>query len=172
MTRPPDDINIRQARQADVSQILELWKELMDFHSARDGHFVRAEDGHERYGEFIAECIDDRQACVWVAAPRRPESQLVAFCLAMIAEYPPVFVHCRYGMIYDLAVTAAHRRQGLGKALVDKVAAWFAERGIHRIEVQFTTTNEVSTAFWVQTAGFRPFLIRAYKDIQETEAKE
>lgn len=171
MTKPPDGIAIRQARQADVPQILELWKELMDFHSARDGHFVRAEDGHERYGTFISECIDDPQACVWVAEEKQA-GKLVAHCLAMIAEYPPVFVHRRYGMIYDLAVTASHRRQGLGQMLVDKVAAWFAERDITRIEVQFTTTNEISGAFWVQKAGFQPFLIRAYKDIQETDAKE
>jgi GNAT superfamily N-acetyltransferase len=171
MTKPPDGINIRPAKQADVPRILALWKELMDFHSARDGHFVRAEDGHERYGEFISECIAATDACVWVAEQKRA-GEVIAHCLAMIAEYPPVFVHRRYGMIYDLAVTASHRRQGVGQMLVDKVAAWFAERDIHRIEVQFTTTNEVSNAFWVETAGFQPFLIRAYKDIQEAAAKE
>lgn len=171
MTKPPDGIIIREARQADVPQILELWKELMDFHAARDGHFVRAEDGHERYGEFIAECIDDRQACVWVAEEKRA-GKLVAHCLAMIAEYPPVFVQRRYGMIYDLAVTATHRRRGVGQKLVDKVTAWFAARDIHRIEVQFTTTNEVSNAFWVEQAQFQPYLLRAYKTIQKTAAKE
>ena len=165
MTKPPDGIIVRQARQADVPQILELWKELMDFHSARDGHFVRAEDGHERYGEFISECITADDACVWVAEEKRAD-KLVAHCLAMIAEYPPVFIHRRYGMIYDLAVTAAHRRRGLGQRLVDKVAAWFIERDITRIEVQFTTTNEVSGAFWTKKVGFQPFLIRAYKTIQ------
>ena len=171
MTKQLDGITVRQAQQADLPQILELWKELMDFHSARDSHFVRAEDGHERYEEFISECIAAADACVWVAEQKQA-GKLVAHCLAMIAEYPPVFVHRRYGMIYDLAVTALHRRRGIGQALVDRVAAWFAERDIHRIEVQFTTTNEVSNAFWVETAGFQPFLIRAYKDIQEAEAKE
>ncbi len=171
MTKPPDSINIRQAKQADVPQILALWKELMDFHSARDGHFVRAKDGHERYGEFISECITADDACVWVAE-QKCGGELVAHCLAMIAEYPPVFTHRRYGMIYDLAVTAAHRRRGLGQRLVDKVAAWFIERDITRIEVQFTTTNEVSGEFWTKKAGFQPFLIRAYKDIQEADVKE
>ncbi|MFP4395042.1 MAG: N-acetyltransferase family protein [Anaerolineales bacterium] len=171
MTKLPNGIIIRQAKQMDMPQILELWKELMDFHSARDSHFVRAEDGHEQYGEFISECIDDRQACVWVAEQKRA-GKLVAHCLAMIAEYPPVFVHRRYGMIYDLAVTASCRRRGIGQALVDKVIAWFAKRDIHRIEVQFTTTNEVSNAFWVEKTGFQPFLIRAHKTIQETDAKK
>lgn len=145
---------IRKSTEDDIAAIVDLWKEFMDFHAARDRHFARSEDGHERFAEFISGRLESKISCVLVAEQNQ---DIVGYCLAMVAKYPPVFLCQEYGSISDLAVTAKCRREGVGEALVQGILAWFAERNIQRIEVRVAVSNEVSTSFW-RKMGFEPYL--------------
>lgn len=147
-------IQIRSATLEDTNAIVELWKEYMDFHAERERRFARSDDGHVRFGEYISGRIMDDASCVLVA---EHEQNVVGYCLATLAKFPPVFAYREYGSISDLAVTARSRHQGIGQALVEAAFRWFAERGVRRIEVRVATSNEVSTAFW-RKMGFVPYL--------------
>ena len=47
------EVIIRKAVDADVSSIVELWKELMDFHKERDKIFSRSAAGHESFADYL-----------------------------------------------------------------------------------------------------------------------
>jgi ribosomal protein S18 acetylase RimI-like enzyme len=157
----PSDYTIRTATTADLGIIGELWKALMDFHRKRDEHFARSVDGHEKFKEFIAGQMSSGASCVLVA---EQEGNVAGYCLATLAQHPPVFAERDHGHIWDLAVTESCRGRGLGEKMYRTVEKWFAERGVHRIETRVAVTNEISSAFWKEI-GFRPYIETVCKDI-------
>lgn len=156
-----EGFRIRNATQEDTGAIVELWKELMDFHKERDQYFIRSADGHERFTEFVSGRIASETSCVLVA---EQQDEIAGYCLATISKYPPIYEYHEYGAIFDLAITEKYRRRGIGQALVEEVLRWFSEQGIHRIEARVATLNEVSTSFW-KKMGFVPYLEVVYREI-------
>jgi len=147
-------INVREAVENDIPSMVELWKEMMDFHRERDQVFTRTATGHERWIDFITDHMSKDQSCVLVA---ECEDQIVGHCLAFITENPPVITTQCYGLFQELAVTANHRRCGIGEELVNQMLKWFRDHNIKRIEVKVSVHNELSTAFW-RKMGFGTYL--------------
>ena len=154
-------VTTRTARTKDIDTIVELWKEMMDFHFERDRHFARSSTGHEAFAKFVAEHIEKEESLVLVA---EEGDAIVAYCIATISNRPPVFETTRYGAIYDLLVTRSRRRQGIGKRLVHEIERWFSQQGIHRIEARVSTRNEVSTQFW-RKIGYEPYTETVFREI-------
>jgi GNAT superfamily N-acetyltransferase len=155
------NVTIRKAVVDDLNSIGNLWQEFMDFHKSRDPHFSRSTDGHDRFKEFINGHMNSETWCVLVA---ERDGEPVGYCLATLAKYPPVFENRDYGTVFDLAVTERYRRNGIGERLYDTVQMWFADYGVHRIEVRVVVLNETSTAFW-RKMGFKPYVEIAFKTI-------
>jgi ribosomal protein S18 acetylase RimI-like enzyme len=156
-----NETTIRKAVVGELDAIGNLWQEFMDFHKSRDPHFARSADGHERFKEFIAGHIASDASCVLVADQG---GEVVGYCLATLAKYPPVLEKRDYGTVFDLAVTKRCRRTGIGERLYQAVQAWFAERGVHRVEIRVVVANEVSSAFW-RKMGFSPCVTTVVKNI-------
>jgi GNAT superfamily N-acetyltransferase len=138
-----------------------LWREYMDFHRERDPHFTMTGDGHRRFGRFVSRHMTARNSRVMVA---EQDGKIVAYCMAVLTKYPPVFKRRDCGAVFDLAVTRRCRRTGIGEKLYRAVEEWFARRGVHRIEVRVAITNETSTSFW-RKMGFTPFVTTVFKRI-------
>jgi ribosomal protein S18 acetylase RimI-like enzyme len=147
-------ITIRKATTKDVPVIVELWKELMDFHKKLDPIFTRATSGHERFAEFLTRYIDSSDSCVFVAMNGKNP---VGYCLIKILNSPPWLKKRQYGELSNIAVTRKYQRHGIGKKLVKKVRQWCVKRGVNRIEARYSTENQAASAFWAKV-GFRPFL--------------
>lgn len=157
-----DEVTIRKAISDDLDAIGSLWQELMDFHKALDPHFTLSADGHVRFQESISNHMKSYTSCVLVA--EEDSKAVVGYCLATLAEQPAIFDKRDYGIVSDLAVTMRCRRQGIGARLYRQAEAWFADRGIHRIEVQVVVSNEVSASFWWKM-DFNPYVTTEFKNI-------
>ena len=154
-------VTIRKAVADDLNTIGNLWQEFMDFHKRRDPHFARSTNGHEQFKEFISGHMTSDTSCVIVA---NQDGKAVGYCLAALAKYPPVFKNKDYGTVFDLAITERCQRNGIGERLYHAAQTWFADHGIHRIEVRVAVSNETSTAFWMKM-GFSPYVTTVYKNI-------
>lgn len=154
------EVEVREATQADLSEIVELWKEFMDFHRQRDPFFTRARDGHRAFRNFVKENIENSD---WLVSVAIEADRQVGYCMATVLEYPPVFETQRHGFIQDVAVTEIARRHGVASALFAHAESWLRKRGVRRIELNVAATNEVSQAFW-RKMGFKDSIHRWAKD--------
>jgi ribosomal protein S18 acetylase RimI-like enzyme len=152
-------MQIRKATPADIPDLLELWKEFMDFHADRDPVFARSEDGHERFAEFIGENLASAE---WLDLVAVDEGHLLGYCMATIVRYPPVLKVSRYGYVQDIAVTSGHRRRGIAAALYQETECWFREQGIARAELNVAVANEASQGFWGYM-GYKDRMVRMEK---------
>ncbi len=154
-------VDIRKAVMEDVPAIIEIWKELMDFHKELDAIFSRSATGHERFAEFLTSNMEKEDSCVLVAAD---EGHIVGYCQACISKYPPVLIKEKYVEIFDMAVTEKYQRQGIGRMIIDALRRWYADKDVDRIELKYLTSNKSAEEFWTKM-GFKPYLKTAFLEI-------
>jgi ribosomal protein S18 acetylase RimI-like enzyme len=155
-----EQIALRQATLQDIPAIIELWKEMIDFHRIRDPFFTRAVNGEDVFAEFVEKNINSESACVYVAIIG---GTIVGYCQGMLEKHPPALVQTDYGQILDFAVTADYRRTGVGERLCRALQGWFVLKGVHRIEVRHSEFNEIAARFWPKM-GFKPYMKTLFKE--------
>jgi len=151
-------VDIREAVMEDIPAIIEIWKELMDFHKELDAIFSRSATGHERFAEFLTSNMEKEDSCVFVAADGE---HIVGYCQACISNYPPVLIKEKYVEIFDMAVTKKYQRQGIGRMIIEELRRWYADKDVDRIELKYLTANKSAEGFWTKM-GFKPYLKTAF----------
>lgn len=152
-------MDIIEATDSHVPGIVEVWKELMDFHRNIDPFFTRNENAHIYFKTYVAEHIQSDDAYVLVCVDN---GEVVGFAISFIHAYPPIFLEKTCGFISDIAVTSGYRRKGIGSALLEKIFTWFASRGITRVELRVASQNQIGYAFW-KKHGFTDYMHVLYK---------
>lgn len=145
---------LRRATPNDIPAIVELWKEMMDFHKKRDPFFTRAADGEQVFSQYLEKNINAETACVYVAIIG---GTIVGYCQGTLEKHPPMLTAGDYGQVLDFAITADYRRSGVGERLCNALQGWFVLKGVHRLEVRHSEFNEAASSFWAKM-GYRPFL--------------
>jgi len=151
-------MTIIPATESHIPEIVEIWKEFMDFHSKIDPYFARNEEGHSKFEEWVKDLMKSDTAKVLVALK---DGQVVAYSLSQINKRPPLFKEVDYGYVYDLAVKKEYRRKGIGEQMLAEILGWFKSHQITRIELMVLAKNHVAFSFW-EKHGFKVFLNRMY----------
>jgi len=84
-----------------------------------------------------------------VAGWKRCDGFLVACQFELIVGYAALSMHAAEGAawISDLAVERAHRRQGVGAALLNAAGEWAKSRGLRRLLIEVQTKNYPAICF-------------------------
>jgi ribosomal protein S18 acetylase RimI-like enzyme len=128
------------ARSADSRQIAEMSRDLIEY--GLEWSWTPAR---------VQRSISGRDSSVVVA---RRERRIAAFA---IMHFGDESAHLNL-----LAVAAEHRRQGLGRQLMEWLTATATEAGVFRIELELRAQNESARAFY-QSLGFESLnLIQGY----------
>lgn len=155
------DIVIRPSRPGDGEARAELWQELGALFTSMNPHTFRApatEGLAEWHEEIGAAYRDDENKLSLVA---ETDGALVGFIGAALHE--PIDTAGRELQtdfsrrtlhINSLAVTATHRRAGIGSALMQAAEEWGRERGAEVVILETETNNPMSVPFYEQRMGF------------------
>jgi len=146
-------MEIITAQDHHILSIVEIWKELMDYHAALDPFLTRRLNGHLHFECFLREMMSSPDALVLAALAR---DSVLGYSISRISKYPPVFVNETYGYICDMAVREAYRRKGIGQRMLASIFEWFESRGITRIELRAVAANTPGCSFW-KKMGFEIF---------------
>jgi ribosomal protein S18 acetylase RimI-like enzyme len=144
---------IRRAREEDWDGARSLWREVDDLHAGLAPAYFRQAARAE--GEW-RELLTAADAAVFVAEdPERPP-HVVGIVSVRVYETPPdpVMVPLRRGHVEMLVVSAAHRRRGVGKALMAEVAAWARRQGAAEIVLTVWAGNRAAESFYDEL-GYR-----------------
>lgn len=142
----PERPIIRAARPQDVPLLLELFGELAEYEHL--AHELRATEG--LIGEALFGELPAAEALI---AERGSETAGYALFYPTFST----FLAIQGVWLEDLFVRPAHRRAGVGKALLAAVAARVRERGGERLEWAALDWNELALGFYrrvgAQTMG-------------------
>ena len=158
---------IRLVTPEDAPAIAQLWTSLVAYHQELDSALPgAAPNGAGRYTKRLLQHLDDNNTCALVA---EEDGRVVGYILGMIVDLlPDVFAQEPGGFLADIYVDAEYRRQGIGRALVDALVAWFAEMGVNHFDWHVSARNPDALAFW-RSIGGRDVMVRMRATIGETE---
>ena len=157
-----DGVIIREGGLEDLDAVAALWEELTGLHHALDNRFwTRAEDGREKYRDWVAEGLaeDDRMLIVAEAGGR-----VVGFIHGMVKDGPAPLAPKLIGHVTDLIVAEGHRRRGLGTRLVEAASRRFREKDAHELTINAAVCNRRAREFW-KTMGFEPWTQTLWKPL-------
>ena len=158
-------MEVVKALKSDIPAILELWKELMDFHVPFDSRYTLSEGAEESMKDHLERLVEAEDALVIMAVEN---TKPMGFGIARIRNYPPVFIKQTHGTIEDLAVSSEHRRKGIGELMLNEMLDWFRSLGIDRVELRVASMNTIGYSFW-RKHGFADYMYIMYRDLPEVE---
>jgi len=126
----PTDYTLDPLTPADYDAALALW-------NSCEG--VRANETREEFARILA---------------RNPGLSGAIWCGEELAAAVLCCHDGRRGYLYHLGVAAAHRKHGLGRALVEHSLDQLKAQGIRRCTIFLITSNAGGEAFW-KRAGWR-----------------
>lgn len=151
-------MRVIRAEEGHIPQIIERWKELMDYHKELDPYFTRDPKGHLAFEGHIRECLGSDNDLILVAIEGE---DVVGYLLAHLSSKPPVFELRTYGEISDLAVRKDQWRRGVGERMYRGALKWFKSKGMQRIEVRAIPSNKAAMEFW-KKHGFKDYFNTMY----------
>lgn len=154
---------IRPARPDDLQAIGRLGALLVTEHHDFDPkRFIAPMPSlPQRYGEFLVSQIDRPEMLVLVA---EREGQAVGYVYAGVEGNDYMALRGPAGVIQDLVVDPANRRQGVGRALLDAALEILRERGAPRALLSTAEKNQVAQAMF-ERAGFRRTMVEMTREL-------
>jgi GNAT superfamily N-acetyltransferase len=143
-----------------IPELLELWKELMDFHKDIDVRFPMKDDAVSIFKDHLKTKVDSEESLVVAAIDN---GKITGFAIAGINTYPPIFQKNTYGIIDTMVVSANYRKKGIGEKILIRIFEWFDSRNTTRIELSVASLNQVGYSFW-RKHGFEDYVHRLYLD--------
>ncbi len=128
-------VTVREAREADVDELLNLWRGFVEFLSPRDPRYEAREGAYEKWrSSFLNRMVDSEHATVLVA---EKEGSLVGAVEARVTGGHPVFKVSKHGRLFGHFVIEEERGGGIGGALIERAEEWFESKGIpyYRVSV-------------------------------------
>lgn len=116
----------------------------------------------ERYGQFLVSQINREDRVVLVA---ERGADVAGYVYAGMEGNDYKALRGPAGVIYDLVVDAAHRREGIGSALMDAALLDLAKLGAQRVLLFTAEKNHVAQAMF-DRSGFRRTMIEMTRELE------
>ncbi len=144
--------DIRPAVQGDYPQLCELFDELDALHRDARPDIFRRPGGDARSREDVADLIAGEGGTILVAeGPRGLVGLAVALLRSPLSH--PVLVARKVVVIDNVVVRHDHRRQGIGRALVEKACRLARERGVGEFHICTEQDNVIAQRLYTSAGA-------------------
>ncbi|MFB6470674.1 MAG: GNAT family N-acetyltransferase [Vulcanisaeta sp. AZ3] len=147
-------VTIREARESDVDNLMDLVVRLKRLNGEFDPLFSARNDCAERAREYLLNAIRDSKSHLVLVA--EDYGKIIGVIKADIRErlfYSPSIE----GAIVDFYIMPEYRRKGLGRQILEKAISLLRERGAQLITAEFPTQNQIAINFY-NKMGFRSLI--------------
>jgi ribosomal protein S18 acetylase RimI-like enzyme len=138
---------IREATEADANSISSLNIDVQAAHASAMPWWFKPAGPDTFPPDAVALLLSDPSSLVFIA---EFESSPVGYAYAEIFDRPETSFNYAYQMVYvhHITVRPAHRRQGIGRALLEAVQTAANKRDIRMISLDVWTFNVEARAFF------------------------
>jgi len=160
-------IEIREATEDDLDDIVDLWELLVEHHQAYSEHFKLARDGRRKWAAYLEEKFTEKSTKLIVADE---DGELVGFMLCLMSSGRPVFSEKNVGVVSDAYVVKHRRKKGVMREMLVVALRWFHKNKIRAAEVSVSAANLEARTAWAQL-GFKPLMVRKRLLLDDFPAK-
>lgn len=135
-------------------------------HGFDPDRFIGATPNTEHaYAAFLGRQLERSDVVVLVA---EAVGEVLGYTYAGIEGTDYMVLRGPAGVLYDLVVDRARRREGIGRMLLDATLAELAARGAPRVVLSTADRNEAAQRLFA-SAGFRPTMIEMTRELGDTK---
>lgn len=156
---------IREATLQDYIGLCELFAEIDALHAQALPQVFQTVDGLARSRAYLRSLLDGADSALFVA---EQGGRLVGMVDVRIQSAPdiPIMVPRRYAVIDAIVVREAHRRSGIGRALMERAHEWVRAQGVDEIALNVWEFNAGAIAFY-EGLGYTAILRRMWRRLGE-----
>ena len=156
---------IRPATPADLTAVGRLGALLVRVHHDFDPkRFIAATSQTEqRYGSFLGTQLADPNVIILVA---ERDGEVLGYTYAGVEGNDYMALRGPAGVVYDIVVDPAHRRQGVGRMLLDATLEALKARGAPRVLLSTAERNTEAQRLF-DRAGFRRTMIEMTRELDD-----
>ena len=160
-------VSIRGAAPADVPAIGRLGALLVRVHHDLDPQrFIAAgPDTENRYGWFLGTQLEEPNVIILVA---EQDGEVIGYTYSGVEGNDYMALRGPAGVVYDIVVDPAHRKQGVGQMLLAATVDALKARGSPRV-VLSTAERNASAQRLFDRAGFRRTMIEMTREVSNNE---
>ena len=141
---------VRKFKKEDLSQVLELCREVRQYHiDILGGYFVKQDDELEKIG-FLETLTNDKI----VSFVAEYNNKIVGYILGEFKE-APYLINSQFAHISNFGVTQNLRNSGIGKRLMDTFCNLCKKQDIKEIRLGVYNQNTTAYKFY-ENYGFKP----------------
>ena len=157
-------VTIRPATAADIPALGRLGALLVKVHHDFDPRrFIAPTPRTERgYAGFLAGQLGEKDALVLAADV---DGVVAGYTYSGVEGGDWLTLRGPAGVIYDLMVDPAHRRQGLGRRLLEETVAALERRGAPQVMLSTAAPNAAAQKLFA-SAGFRATMIEMTREVR------
>ena len=157
------NVIVRRASPKDLPAVGRLGALLVQEHYEFDSRrFMRPPDNAASgYASFLGSQLADPDVGVLVA---ERDGQVVGYAYASVEDRDWMLLLDRAGVLHDIIVDAAARRQGVARQLLAGVLEFLKSRGAPRVVLTTAEANEAAQKLFA-SAGFRRTMIEMTREL-------
>ena len=155
------DFSIRRVEEKDLERLNSLFEEIDIYHRNELPHVFRKPDGPVRSRDFLLGALADQNTVILIA---ETQDQFIGLLYAYVRSIPeiPIRIPCQVGEVDTIIVKQEYRRQGVGKALMEKTNEWAGRMKLDRLELNVWNFNKGARDFYHEL-NYEPTIIRMWK---------
>ena len=145
------------SNKKDVKGVIELQKELMEYHSKIDEIYRSDNKAVESFRRWFKRSIKNEKTMVVVA--KTDDGKIVGYFMGIVYKPRPEINAKRAGFITNAYVKSEHRGTGLGKKMFEELLVWFKKKKAEFIELNVDSRNVTGMHVW-EGMGFKEYMRR------------
>lgn len=150
---------IREATAQDASVIARFLQRMLEEMASMGGHDVlRSEEEWTQIEKRICEKIAEKDRVYLLVSLADPQITPIGFAEAQVVSTAPVFEPKRILHIHAVYLLEAHRRKGIGQALLRAILDWGQKSGCTEAELNTLVRNPARSLY--KKLGFSEFEIK------------
>lgn len=148
-------MHIRPAQAKDIPKLIQLGKQLLNYHVWLDREYYLLEDNFDtEFNWWLADQIGSTSKLLLVA--HNDVNKIVGFISGFIKALYPWFRTKAVGHISYMYIDSAYRKRGVGKLLESASVTWFKSKNVSYVELYVEEKNDIGQKAWT-SYDFLPF---------------
>ena len=149
-----------------VKRIVDIWEEVIDWHSKFDEDFELDKEGRSNFAFMISKAIHDPSQVVYIA---HINEEIVGFLFGYVKTHSGFFRKRTIAHVSDIAIDPSFRGSGVGTALMERFEKEFAKANeAEELSLYVHSQNEKGVNFY-KKLGFKVKLLSMRKKVSLRE---
>ena len=149
-------LNLRAARHEDVETCFALYSEVQELHVARRPDLFKRPELDDNFRRLVAEAIDADHKGILLAWHDTHAVGMVIYEFTRLDPTGVYLIDRPILWLESVAVTAAYRGKGCGKAMMDLLRRFAVESGVTVLALETWHFNDAARA-WFERQGFATY---------------